>query len=245
MRTASRFSFLPAEPERSDLPNGWTTCRSTVQATRRTSSRSLSTSSASRADEDNQLPRILTGLVRADAGAPGTRHTVALATQAVGVAPDSARTAPRRAAALARYSREEIPPLFGLEFSTAIWNAGFVKRPGHIFLLDDAGQVRPRRGVPVQGSLRRAAREFEWQSQNRTARESADGQDIKNHVERDIAVHLFVRAQKKRPGGGSAPFVYCGDVRFKSWQGERPITVSWQLSVPVPDHIWTTTQAGK
>ena len=30
---------------------------------------------------------------------------------------------------------KRFPPLFGLEFSTAIWNAGFVKRPGHIFLL--------------------------------------------------------------------------------------------------------------
>jgi len=31
--------------------------------------------------------------------------------------------------------REEIPGLFGLAFSRAIWNAGFVNQPGHLFLL--------------------------------------------------------------------------------------------------------------
>jgi hypothetical protein len=38
--------------------------------------------------------------------------------------------------------------------------------------------------------------EFEWQSQNRTSQGSA-GQDIQKHVERGIAVHLFVRAASR------------------------------------------------
>ena len=51
-------------------------------------------------------------------------------------------------------------------------------------------------------------------------------------------MHLFVRARKKMPRGGAAPFVYCGDVSFIRWSGERPITVSWKLPVDVPDGIW-------
>ena len=137
------------------------------------------------------------------------------------------------------YSREEIPALFGLEFSTAIWNEGFVRMPGHIFLLvtlDKSGhaedfQYHDRFISPT---------EFEWQSQNRTSQESADGRAIRNHVGQGIAVHLFVRSQKKRPGGGSAPFIYCGDVQFMSWKGEKPITVKWQLPAPVPDSLWKT-----
>jgi hypothetical protein len=66
--------------------------------------------------------------------------------------------------------------------------------------------------------------EFEWQSQNRTAQASTDGADIQKHAERGIVVHLFVRAEKKRVGGGAAPFTYCGDVRYVAWHGERPIT---------------------
>ena len=68
------------------------------------------------------------------------------------------------------YSREEIPALFGFEFSTAIWNAGFVKRPGHIFLLvtlDKSGH-----GSEFQYKDHFISRsEFEWQSQNRTAQD--------------------------------------------------------------------------
>ena len=82
--------------------------------------------------------------------------------------------------------------------------------------------------------------EFEWQSQNRTAQGSADGVAIRDHVAQSIPVHLFVRAQKKRSSGGSAPFVYCGDVRFRSWEHEKPITVTWELTAPVPDAVWRT-----
>ena len=52
------------------------------------------------------------------------------------MAPQPAGPSERRAAALAElFARGDSARLFGLEFSTAIWNAGFVKRPGHIFLL--------------------------------------------------------------------------------------------------------------
>ncbi|MBA3885562.1 MAG: DUF3427 domain-containing protein, partial [Acidobacteria bacterium] len=135
------------------------------------------------------------------------------------------------------YSREEIPPLFGMEFSTAIWNVGYVKRNGHMFLLttlDKAGhgsefQYKDHFLSPT---------EFAWQSQNRTSQASADGQDIRKHAGREIPVHLFVRSQKKLPGGGSAPFVYCGDVDFIDWHGDKPITVRWRLREPVPERLW-------
>jgi len=39
----------------------------------------------------------------------------------------------------------------------------------------------------------------------------------------------------KIPGGGSAPFVYCGDVDFVDWEGERPITVQWRLPERFPE----------
>jgi len=74
---------------------------------------------------DNDLPGILRGWFGPDAGAPGTRHTVALEKRG---ADWHLRPLGQRAGELQlwrAYSREEIPPLFGLEFSTAIWNVGF------------------------------------------------------------------------------------------------------------------------
>ena len=95
-----------------------------------------------------------------------------------------------------RYSREEIPPLFGLPFSEAVWNAGFVVRPGHIFLLvtlDKGGKAesfryRDRFLSPTV---------FQWESQNRTRPGDAHGQAVREHAGRGIAVHLFVRRASK------------------------------------------------
>ena len=195
-------------------------------------------------DEENQLPKIMRQWFGPDAGAPGTRHAVALELK------DSRwHLSPlgRRDGELQlwrSYSREEIPPLFGFEFSTAIWNAGFVKRPGHIFLLttlDKSGH-----GSEFQYKDHFISRsEFEWQSQNRTSQQSADGQDIREHAERGFAVHLFVRGQKKTPRGGAAPFIYCGDVRFVEWQNEKPITVRWKLPAEVPDGIWDSLRGSE
>lgn len=78
---------------------------------------------------------------------------------------------------------------------------------------------------------------FEMQSQNRTRQESEVSQAIKHHQERGIAVHLFVRKRKRAQGGGAAPFVYCGEVEFVSWEGERPITIRWKLSEPLLSHL--------
>jgi hypothetical protein len=186
--------------------------------------------------EENELPRVLRGWFGADAGAPGTRHAVELEQTAEGW---KLRPVGRREGQLQlwrAYSREEIPPLFGMEFSTAIWNVGYVKRNGHMFLLTTLDKAGHGSEFQYKDHFV-SATEFEWQSQNRTTQASADGQDIRRHVERGIPVHLFVRAQKKLPRGGSAPFVYCGDVAFESWRGERPITVRWRLPEPVPERL--------
>jgi hypothetical protein len=54
-------------------------------------------------------------------------------------------------------------------------------------------------------------------------------------------VHLFVRRASKADGR-SAPFLYCGDVRFRDWEGEQPITVRWELAEGVPERLWEELQ---
>jgi len=229
--------FLPPEPERRDLPEGWTDVvveNSTYSANFVKVAINVVQKPG---DEENQLPKIMRQWFGPDAGAPGTRHAVALELKdnRWNLSPLGRRDDELQL--WRSYSREEIPPLFGFEFSTAIWNAGFVKRPGHIFLLttlDKSGH-----GSEFQYKDHFISRsEFEWQSQNRTSQQSTDGQDIRHHAERGFAVHLFVRGQKKTPRGGAAPFIYCGDVRFMEWENDKPITVRWKLSAEVPDGIW-------
>lgn len=132
------------------------------------------------------------------------------------------------------YMREQIPPLYGLKFSTGSWNQGFAVFGRHVFLLvtlkkDDFiedHQYDDRFLSPIR---------LRWHSQNRTTTASRAGRIISG-TEAGYEVHLFVRSTKKR-GQVAAPFVYCGEVEFVSWEGSQPITVEWQLTSPVPEHL--------
>lgn len=186
----------------------------------------------------NELPAVMRRWFGPDAGAPGTNFLVALRKVAGGLTLFPVNPAERssRLELWRSYSREQIPPLLGERFSTSRWQTGFVTLPKNIVLLitlekgDLGGQFQYADHF-LSPDL------FEMQSQNRTRQESAVGQGIRHHRERDISVHLFVRKRKRVPGGGAAPFIYCGEVEFVSWEGERPITIRWKLISPLPERL--------
>ena len=76
---------------------------------------------------------------------------------------------------------------------------------------------------------------FVWQSQTSTRKDSDRGRIISGENS-DWQVHLFIRGSKLRDGK-AAPFRYAGEVVFAGWEGERPITVEWQLQDEVPKHL--------
>jgi hypothetical protein len=87
--------------------------------------------------------------------------------------------------------------------------------------------------------------QLQWQSQNQTSQSSKAGISIRDHVKLGLAIHLFVRKKGKTQDGKGAPFYYLGKVNFRSWQGEKPITVQWNLACPVPDLLWKEFQTEK
>ena len=132
------------------------------------------------------------------------------------------------------YPRNEIPSFFEARFTPGSWNSGMVTVGRHLILLVTltkgnlaAGNQYVDRFVDAQT--------FEWQSQDRTTQASKHGQIINGSLP-GHDVHLFVRSTKLR-GAKAAPFTYCGVVAFQKWTGEKPITVTWKLSNPVPDHL--------
>jgi hypothetical protein len=137
------------------------------------------------------------------------------------------------------YSREEIPVLFGLQFSRAIWNAGFVLQSGHMFLLVTLEKKGKQESHQYEDTFL-SPDLFRWQSQNRTTQAGAHGQAISRHSELGVVVHLFVRPKSKTEHGRSAPFHYCGDVAFVDWDGEKPITVTWRLPEAAPRRLRAT-----
>jgi superfamily II DNA or RNA helicase/diadenosine tetraphosphate (Ap4A) HIT family hydrolase len=140
------------------------------------------------------------------------------------------------------YLREKIPPMFGRTFSVAIWNAGFVASDRHLFLLVTLEKDDLPDDHGYEDKFLSADR-FQWKSQNSTTQQSKRGQLLRHHVAKGLTVHLFVRRSKKIRNQ-SAAFYYCGEVTFESWQDERPITINWQLSTPVPDRLHALFKIG-
>jgi superfamily II DNA or RNA helicase/diadenosine tetraphosphate (Ap4A) HIT family hydrolase/HKD family nuclease len=139
------------------------------------------------------------------------------------------------------YMREEIPPLYGLVFNTGSWNQGFLVQGKDVFLLVTLDKSDLQEGHKYADQFI-DENQFKWQSQNRTSRSSLHGKIISGS-ETGYRIHLFVRSAKKR-GGTAAPFIYCGDPVFDSWEGDRPISVNWIIPAPLPPHLLRLFGAG-
>ena len=62
------------------------------------------------------------------------------------------------------------------------------------------------------------------------------GRMLEIHRADRTAVHLFIRLTGKVAGKTQA-FIYCGELEFEQWEGDRPITVWWRLSTPLPERL--------
>ena len=187
---------------------------------------------------DNVLAEILRGWFGASAGQPGTRHQIEfeLEGDTYKMLPVNT-TEPNKAKLWSHYMRKDIAPLFGLVFNTGNWRQGFVNTGSKVFLLvtldkDDLNQEYGYEDHFLKPNL------FHWQSQNRTKQDSKHGRMIRDHISEQIDINLFIRKRKKLDGK-AAPFIYCGPVEFQSWRGEKPISVKWKLSEPVPPALWS------
>ena len=189
--------------------------------------------------EENVLSEVLQGWFGADAGSPGTRQLVEFSESAGHWTLTPAGQGTTGVELWSSYSRQEIVERFGHDYSRN-WGQGVVRRGKEYFLF----VTLEKKNLPPEHrySDRFLSREvFEWQSQNRTRRDSGTGENFRDHAESGISIQLFVRKQSKVEGRG-APFVYCGPLQFIDWEGDHPITVRWRLSNAVPDSLWTVFQ---
>lgn len=121
--------------------------------------------------------------------------------------------------------REDIPTLFGETFNPGSWNSGHVvlsDKKAHVLLvtLNKQGKAENHRYLDHWID----EHTFHWQSQNATTPHSKRGQEIIEHRNLGISLHLFVR-EKKLDGGKGAPFVYHGAVEYQSHTGSSPMSV--------------------
>ena len=132
------------------------------------------------------------------------------------------------------YLREDIAQLFGTKFNPGNWNAGIVRLDKDMILLTTLNKTSMATGGHYDDGFL-SPDHLRWQSQTQTRQDSLIGRILSGR-EPGTRVHLFIRNGKLR-NGKAAPFLYCGRPMFEDWQGERPITVTWVLPQPVPEHL--------
>jgi superfamily II DNA or RNA helicase/HKD family nuclease len=126
--------------------------------------------------------------------------------------------------------REDIAPLFGVEFNGGSWNVGHVSLPSKkaivlLVTINKQGKAKDHRYLDHWID----DKTFHWQSQNSSSPDSKKGKDIIEHEKNGVAIHLFVREAKLEKGKG-APFVYHGEVRYQSHTGSSPMSVVLSLA---------------
>jgi superfamily II DNA or RNA helicase/HKD family nuclease len=75
---------------------------------------------------------------------------------------------------------------------------------------------------------------FHWQSQNSARRDRGAGQRYLDAPGNGWQFQLFVR---ERPGNAYAA---CGPVRLVSAEGDKPISIVWQLASPLPSRLFSS-----
>jgi superfamily II DNA or RNA helicase/HKD family nuclease len=139
----------------------------------------------------------------------------------------------------ARYQREEI--LAALDFPrnpNSMREGVWYSRPRNIDLLlitlkkseSDYSPTTMYRDYPISPTL------FHWESQSTTSLGSETGQ---RYISGASTVLLFAREEAKDEFGTSS-YLFLGESRHLSHEGERPIAITWQLAHAMPTDFFSS-----
>lgn len=88
------------------------------------------------------------------------------------------------------------------------------------------------RDYPISRTL------LHWESQSNTTQASLTGQNYLHFEERGYTILFFARLTK-RVEGETSPFIFLGQAKaLRSYQGDRPIAMTWELAHPMPAELF-------
>jgi len=228
--------FLPDRNKNPGIPSGWVSVTADQEKYRANFVKVAVNVFHKEGAEGNALPGLLRVWFGEHAGQPGTSSRVIFELQDDGYVLRPLESKTEEPELWCEYMRADIPKHWGLEFSSAKWEQGFVRADKHIFLLVtlDKGGLQSAHQYDDKFI---SSDVFQWVSQNRHTQEGKIGKILKNHQLDGVLVHLFVRKLRLTQRGKAAPFTYCGDVDFMGWEGSKPITIRWRLKERVPKYL--------
>jgi superfamily II DNA or RNA helicase/HKD family nuclease len=76
---------------------------------------------------------------------------------------------------------------------------------------------------------------FHWESQHTAHAKTRTG---KRYIDGTSLVLLFVRQHQKLSNGLAEPFVFLGPAKLRSWRGDRPMQIEWELENAMPGWLY-------
>lgn len=82
---------------------------------------------------------------------------------------------------------------------------------------------------------------FHWQSQNSTSDISTKGQSYVHHLKNNKKILLFIRESKNDKYNKTQGYVFVGLANFKTYNGSKPMSITWELQQPIPEYLWSSS----
>lgn len=129
------------------------------------------------------------------------------------------------------YKRQDIPPLYGLEYNPGNWQTGHVSiAPNTVLFVTLTKSDAMAWGSEYVDHFE-STDTFVWSSQTSVGPTGKKGREILDALETGTSIHLWARRRKS-----DVAFTYLGLVVPVSHEGEKPMSVRFRLLTPVsPD----------
>ena len=82
---------------------------------------------------------------------------------------------------------------------------------------------------------------FHWQSQNSAKPEMGKGLSYISHNKNGKYILLFVREKNTDEFGNTMSYVFLGAADYIEHYGSKPMSIKWDLQIPIPPYIWKET----
>jgi superfamily II DNA or RNA helicase len=142
-----------------------------------------------------------------------------------------------------RYTRDQIFAAFGL----STFDVKFHNREGAAFnkelntdllFVDLIKSEKDFSPSTLYQDFAISDRLFHWQTQNSARPDKGKGLSYINHEKLCKIILLFVREKNQDEYDNTMSYVFLGEANFISTTGSKPMSITWELSEPMPPYFW-------
>ena len=135
------------------------------------------------------------------------------------------------------YKRVELQILLDSKVPKGSWRAGYANTEKDICLFATIDKTHIfQENLKYDNSLF-ADDIIQWISQPKTSHNSSVGQMFIHHKEKGFKVHIFIRKYAFMNGNKTNPFIYLGNAKYYSSQGDKPMKILWKLDKKIPQKL--------